>query len=71
MSAAQMTLNEVRERGYAALLKELGPVGYVRFLQQFSTGKGDYSKERHAWLDQIGPGELRRMLTGDEQAVSR
>lgn len=70
MSAVQMTLNEVRERGYAALLRELGPVGYVRFLQQFSAGKGDYSQERHAWLDRIGPAELRRMLAEDEAQAS-
>jgi hypothetical protein len=62
-----MTLNEVRERGYTALLKELGPVGYVRFIQQFNTGQGDYSRERHAWLDQIGPAELRRILADDQK----
>ena len=30
----------------------LGAVGMIRFLQQFRTGDGDYSKDRHAWLDQ-------------------
>ena len=24
-----------------------------RFLQQYETGTGDYSKERHQWLDKI------------------
>jgi len=45
-----MTLEEIREAGLKALLRELGPVGMVRFLQQFETGKGDYSVERHEWL---------------------
>jgi hypothetical protein len=48
-----MTLHEIRRAGYAALLRELGPVGMARFLQQFSTGSGDYSNERHALLDHL------------------
>jgi hypothetical protein len=48
-----MTLEEIREAGLKALLRELGPVGMVRFLQQFETGKGDYSVERHQWLDKF------------------
>lgn len=31
---------------------KLSPVGMVRFLQQYETGRGDYSRERHQWLDQ-------------------
>jgi len=33
-----------------ALAKSLGPVGMVRFLQQFDTGCGDYTREREKWL---------------------
>ncbi|MEK7397611.1 MAG: hypothetical protein AAB116_11820 [Candidatus Poribacteria bacterium] len=47
-----MTLEQIREAGIKALLRELGPVGMVRFLQQFETGSGDYSVERHEWLDE-------------------
>ncbi len=25
----------------------------IRFIQYFSPGKGDYTKERHQWLDKI------------------
>jgi len=46
-----MTLEEIRLAGLDALARELGPVGMVRFLQQFETGHGDYSKDRHLWLD--------------------
>jgi hypothetical protein len=41
---------EVRRAGLEALARELGPVGMVRFLQQFETGSGDYSENRHALL---------------------
>jgi hypothetical protein len=49
----QMTLDEIRRAGLEALSRELGPVGMVRFLQQFETGRGDYSVERHEWLDEV------------------
>ena len=42
---------QIRTRGLQALLRELGPVDTARFLQQFEPGKGDYTQERHAWLD--------------------
>jgi hypothetical protein len=51
MDVRTMTLEQIRSAGLEALARELGPVGMVRFLQQFETGKGDYSKERHKWLD--------------------
>ena len=43
-------LNEIRQLGLQALLDRLGPVGTVRFLQQFETGYGDYTVERENWL---------------------
>lgn len=51
MNTRKMTLEQIRQAGLEALARELGPVGMVRFLQQFETGRGDYSKERHNWLD--------------------
>lgn len=46
-----MTLDQIRAAGLDALVRELGPVGMVRFLQQFETGRGDYTREHHEWLD--------------------
>ena len=51
MDATAMTLEEIRLAGLHALSRELGAVGLVRFLQQFETGHGDYTTERHDWLD--------------------
>jgi len=53
MNAETMTLDQIRAAGLDALERELGPLGMVRFLQQFETGRGDYSKERHEWLDGV------------------
>jgi hypothetical protein len=53
MDTQMMTLEQIRLAGLEALARELGPVGMIRFLQQFNNGKGDYSKERHKWLDKL------------------
>jgi hypothetical protein len=51
MNGQTMSLEQIRIAGMEALACELGIVGMVRFLQQFETGHGDYSKDRHKWLD--------------------
>ena len=50
MNAHVMPLEEIRRAGLDALARELGPVGLIRFLQQFETGWGDYTAERRQWL---------------------
>jgi hypothetical protein len=40
----------LRKLGLEALCKSLGPLGMVRFLQQYEGGTGDYTKERNLWL---------------------
>ena len=52
MSTSIMTLEQIRVTGLAALMEKLGPDGMIRFLQQFETGTGDYTTERHQWIDQ-------------------
>lgn len=51
MNAQMMSLEQIRIAGMEALARELGIIGMIRFLQQFETGHGDYSKDRHTWLD--------------------
>ena len=43
----------IRKAGLEAVAKKLGPLGMVRFLQQFETGRGDYTKERGQWLSDL------------------
>ena len=50
MNTGTMTLDQIRREGLKALERDLGPDGMIRFLQQFETGWGDYTKERHKWL---------------------
>lgn len=42
---------EVRAIGIKALNEALGPVGVVRFIQQYDLGYGDYTKEKQDMPD--------------------
>ena len=53
-----MTLNELRRAGLEALKEKLSPVDFVRFLQQYEMGYGDYTSERKNWLNQLDKKEF-------------
>jgi hypothetical protein len=59
----KLTLDQIRRKGLAALRRELGKAGMIRFLQQFETGSDDYAHERHAWVDQTSLDEIRAAAT--------
>ncbi len=50
--------NVVSKAGMSALKKELGVVGAAYFLRQFSTGQGDYTREREKLLAGISFDEI-------------
>ena len=41
---------ELRRRGLEVLIRELGYANAMRFMLQYDTGRGDYTKERHEFL---------------------
>ncbi len=51
-------LYQIRQAGIEILNRELGPVAMIRFLQQYERGYGDYSKERHEWIDKISVSDI-------------
>jgi hypothetical protein len=46
MTTETLTLYEIRTIGFEALLRELGPAGAIRFIQQYESGRGDYTRNR-------------------------
>ena len=66
-----MTLEQIRAEGLKALKERLGPAGMVRFLQQFEMGRGDYAKERHAWVDRTSLAALRRQVKASQRRLKR
>ncbi len=70
MKPSTMTLEQVRLTGLEALSRDLGPVGLVRFLQQFETGYGDYTTERHRWLGERTVQDLAQEIECQRQTAS-
>jgi hypothetical protein len=62
MNIQTMTPQQIRTAGIAALSRELGVVGMIRFMQQFEMGQGDYSKDRRQWLDQYSVADIARLV---------
>ena len=54
-----MTTEQIRERGLAALRKELGSAGLIRFLKHFQLNRGDYTEDRRQSLAGLSIEELR------------
>ncbi len=51
MNVLMMSDEQILELGFEALVSKLGPVGMIRFIHQFDTGKGNYTEDRHQWLE--------------------
>ncbi|HSR70181.1 MAG TPA: hypothetical protein VLU25_19790 [Acidobacteriota bacterium] len=46
MTAQIQTISVVNQRATAALIREIGIVNTIRFLNQYRAGSGDYTAER-------------------------
>ena len=46
-------ISEVTQRGANALIKEIGVVDTIRFLNQFRAGSGDYTTDRDKLFERL------------------
>ena len=67
MTTTYLTLNEIRTIGFEALLRELGPAGTIRFIQQYETGRGDYTRDRRKWLPKKSVQEIGKQIVKGRQ----
>lgn len=58
MDTQTLTLSELTQRAVAALTREIGVAGTLRFLSQYRRGTGDYTAERRALLRDVPLNEL-------------
>ena len=59
-----MTLTaELNQKAKAILIRELGPVDYARFIQQYEEGLGNYTEDRHQWLGEQSARTLHEQAT--------
>jgi hypothetical protein len=61
MTVKNKPLAEVSQRAIEILCRELGAVDTVRFINQFTTGHGDYTRER----DDLFAGETLDQIIAD------
>jgi hypothetical protein len=65
-----LPLPVLREKGFAVLVRELGPADALRFLHLYQPGTGNYIAEREQWLGSLTleeiDAEIKRLkLKGD------
>jgi hypothetical protein len=58
MKTLTLEPSEVRVRGLKALKRDLGAAGMAQFIQQISAGRGNYSLDRHAFVDELTLDEI-------------
>lgn len=71
MTTRPRTLPEIRAEGFRALVERLGVADALRFIQQYESGQGDYTAERHEWLDSLTVDELRAEVDRLREEKSR
>ncbi len=53
MNTQTRPIFEISRQATSVLFEKIGAVDTIRFLNQFSVGRGDYTKEREKWLGDI------------------
>lgn len=61
-----MTPVELNQKGFEALIAALGYVDAVRFIKQFDSGTGNYTRDRHQWLDPLSLDDIWAELKGQQ-----
>ena len=51
ISLEKMTDEEFERHAFSVLRRELGLDGLARFLRVYRAGSGDYTRDRHRWLE--------------------
>jgi hypothetical protein len=47
-------MNTIIKAGLEALNEKLDPIERMLFFRYYNLGYGDYTKDRHQWLDELG-----------------
>ena len=71
MTTENLTLYEIRMIGFDALIRELGPAGAIRFIQQYESGYGDYTRNRKKLLPKKSVREIGRQIVKERQPKTK
>lgn len=65
------TAVELAADAFAAVVEKLGMAEAIRYVQLFQQGAGDYTRERHEWLDQVPHEEVVNLMARAEKPNAR
>ena len=71
MTTDNLTLYEIRTIGFEALLRKLGPAGAIRFIQQYESGRGDYTRDRRKFLPKKSVREIGKLIIKTKQSRAK
>ena len=57
--------------GFAAIVQKPGMADAVRYVQLYHQGAGDYTRERHEWLDDVSHDQIANLLATTEKPGAR
>ena len=61
----KMNADEFERFALDILTRELGVYGLARFLRTYRKGSGDYTRDRHQWLNGLTVDDILRESTAD------
>lgn len=70
MIATTKPLSEITQEAIAVLLREIGIINTVRFLNQFTGGFGDYTEERDVLFGKLTMEEILADIDRDQNLES-
>lgn len=70
MAVPARPLSEINEQAIRLLVREMGPADAMRFWSQFTTGYGDYTKERKELFKDLTLEDIEAGIAADRQAPS-
>ena len=63
MAVTVRELEKIRRDGLKALKDKLGVEGMIKFIQMYSDGKGDYTKEKYENKDEFSIDDFEKYMT--------
>ena len=69
MKIEEKPLVEINQDALRVLYKELGPVNATRFLNQYSSGRGDYTEERRQMFKGMTVDDIGREIKKHRRAA--
>jgi len=63
-------ISEVTQRGARALIKEIGVVDTIRFLNQFRAGSGDYTTDRDKLFERLSVEDIVNEIKAQRKLIA-